>query len=187
MRAWRTVVPVLAVVVGGVIAGCGDTEPVTTQPSSTTAAAAPTSVDPAAGLWDPCTLPDSALSAAGLNTSTKEKDVAGVAFEGWKLCKWQDARKTYTFTAASGNHTLDEARNRTDYTGHVDTTVGSYKALQSRPVGAANDLACYLTIEVSGGIVDFSVGNRVSAKNAGDPCAEVHRLSEAFLSYLPRA
>ncbi|MGS2806056.1 DUF3558 domain-containing protein [Nocardia sp. MW-W600-9] len=176
----------MAVVVGALVSGCNDAEPVQTAPPATTTAATSTSVDPSAGLWDPCTLPDSALSAAGLNTSTKEKDVAGVAFEGWKVCAWQDGKKTYTFTAASGKHTLDEARSRTDYTGYVDTTVGSFKALQSRPVGASNDLACYLSIEVSGGMVDFSVGNRVSAKNPGDPCAEVRRLSEAFVSYLPR-
>ncbi len=187
MRTGWKVFPAIAVV-GVLVAGCGGEEPTKTAQPGTTAVTAPTSsADPSAGLWDPCTLPDSALSAAGLNPSTKEKDIAGVAFEDWKVCGWQDANKTYTFTAASTNHTLDEARSRTDYTDYVDTTVGSMKALQSRPTGASNDLACYLSIEVPGGMVDFSVGNRVSAKNAGDPCSEVRRLSETFASYLPRS
>ncbi|GAD86816.1 DUF3558 domain-containing protein [Nocardia asteroides] len=183
MRAWRAAV--LAVTMVGVAGGCSDPEPVQTAPTSSGTTVATTSADPSAGLWDPCTLPDSAISAAGLNTSTKEKDVAGVAFEGWKVCGWQDSGKTYTLTAASTTHTLADARARTDYTSFAETTLGTHRALVSRPIGASHDLACYFSIEVGTGLVEFDVQNRASVKTAGDPCAEVQRLSEAFEPYLP--
>ncbi len=187
MHRWRKAVPAVAIVVGALVSGCDEAEPVQTAPPATTAAAATTSADPSAGLWDPCTLPDSALSAAGLNTATKEKDVAGVAFEGWKVCGWQDSNKSYTLTVASATHTLAEAKARTDYTDYVDTMVGTRKALQSRPVGATHDLTCYMSIEVPTGVVEFDVRNRASVKTASDPCAEVRRLSETLAPHVPGA
>lgn len=186
MRAWRTVVPVLAVVVGGVIAGCGDTEPVTAQPSSTTAAAAPTNADPAAGLWDPCTLPDSALSAAGLNTSTKEKDVAGVSFEGWKVCSWRDTAKTYSFAVYASTHSIDEVRARTDRTDFSPVRVGSYDGLQYRPAGSARDSECFVSLTVGRQLIDFNVLNRHTARNvAKEACQETRRLAEALVQNVP--
>ena len=185
MHRWRKAVPAVAIVVGALVSGCDEAEPVQTAPPATTAAAATTSADPSAGLWDPCTLPDSALSAAGLNTATKEKDVAGVAFEGWKVCKWLDTtKKAYSLTVGSTNHTLEEARARTDYTDYVDTTVASHRALQSRPVGTARD-ACYLSVQVPQGMVEFQVRVRVAAKDTVDPCTEAQRLAASLAEHLP--
>ncbi len=182
MRARWKVLPAIAVV-GVLVGGCGRDEPRETAQQGTTA---PTSsADPDAGLWDPCTLPDSALSAAGINPATKKHDVAGVDFEGWKICGWKDAANTYNFSAASTTHSLSEARNRSDYTDFVDTTVGGHKALQSRPAGSAHDLTCYLSIEVGRGVVEFDVANRASVKTTGDACAEVQRLTEAFVPFVP--
>ncbi len=187
MRARWKVLPAVAVV-GVLVGGCGGDEPGETAQPGTTAVTAPTSsADPDAGLWDPCTLPDSALSAAGINPATKKQDVAGVDFEGWKVCGWKDAANTYNFSAASTTHSLSEARSRSDYTDFVDTTVGGRKALQSRPAGSAHDLTCYISIEVGGGVVEFDVANRASVKTAGDPCAEVRRLAEAFVPFVPTA
>ncbi|MEV6359918.1 DUF3558 domain-containing protein [Nocardia asteroides] len=186
MRAWRTVVPVLAVVVGGVIAGCGDTEPITAQPSSTTAAAAPTNADPAAGLWDPCTLPDSELSAAGLNPSTVKKDVAGVAFEDWKVCSWQDSGKQYTFTMFATGHTLNEVKQRADYGEFVDTSVGTRPAVQYRTAGSSHDYSCSIAAQAPFGFIDFDVLVRHSARTtAPEPCAEVRRLAESLAVSVP--
>ncbi|GAD86820.1 hypothetical protein NCAST_33_01990 [Nocardia asteroides NBRC 15531] len=156
-----------------------------TAPTSSETTVATTSADPSAGLWDPCTLPDSALSAAGLNTSTKEKDVAGVNFEGWRVCSWLDSSKrAYSFTVSATDHTLEEARARTDYTDFVDTTVGSRPALQSRPTGTLRD-ACFLSVRVPTGLVEFHVRVRVSAKDTVEPCGETQRLAAVLAGYLP--
>ncbi|MBC7301567.1 MAG: DUF3558 domain-containing protein [Nocardia sp.] len=187
MRTWHKAVPALAAI-GVLVGGCNDAEPATTAQPTTTSPAVTTSTESDANLWDPCELPESALSAAGINTSTKERDVAGVDFEDWKVCGWQDAEKTYSFTAASTAYTLADAKARTDdYTDFTDTTIGPYKAVQYRPVGASSDLACYIDIEVASGMIDFSVGNRVSAKNPSEPCGEVRRIIEALVPYLPTA
>ncbi|MEV0077980.1 DUF3558 domain-containing protein [Nocardia neocaledoniensis] len=172
---------------GVLVAGCAGDEPIETAQPGTTAVTAPTSsADPDAGLWDPCTLPDSALSAAGIDTSTEEKDVARVDFEGWNVCAWKDVAKTYTLTMYStASHAIEDVRARSDYTDFLDTTVSTFQALQSRPAGSAHDYSCYISLEVPWGMVEFNVLNRHSAKNAGDPCVEVRRQAEALVGFVP--
>lgn len=185
MRARWKVLPAIAVV-GVLVGGCGGDEPSETAQPGTTAVTAPTSsADPDAGLWDPCTLPDSALSAAGINPTTKEKDVAGVKFEGWKVCSWlDDTKKAYSFTVSATDHTLDEARARTDYTDFVETTVGSRPALQSRPAGTSRD-GCFLSVQAPDGLIEFHVRVRQSARDTVEPCNETQRLATNLADYLP--
>ncbi|MBW0275566.1 hypothetical protein ATM97_19260 [Nocardia sp. MH4] len=186
MHRWRKAVPAVAIVVGALVSGCDEAEPVQTAPPATTAAAATTSADPSAGLWDPCTLPDSALSAAGLNTATKEKDVAGVAFEGWKVCGWQDSAKTYSFTIYASSHTLDEVRSRADRTDFVTVRVGPYEGLQYRPSGSAHDAGCFISLPIGSQMVDFSVLNRHSARAvAKEACQETRRIADALVQNVP--
>lgn len=173
---------------GLVVAGCGGGESGTAAPttSGVSVAASPTSVDAEAKVWDPCSLPDSAISGVGLNVGSKKKDVAGVDFTGWKVCSWTDADKKYTFAVMASEHTLAESRQRTsEYTGWTDLEVGTHRALEFRPVGSANDVACYISVEVPDGSVDFKVQNRVSAVGASEPCGEALRLSTALVQYLP--
>ncbi|NKX90176.1 DUF3558 domain-containing protein [Nocardia coubleae] len=173
--------------VGFVVAGCGSEQGAATpQPSQVSVAASPTSVDAEAKVWDPCSLPDSAVGGVGLNVGSKKKDVAGVDFSGWKVCEWKDSANLYSLALMSSEHTLTESRNQTTkYTDFTDVTVGGRKALQFRPVGAASDLACYVSVELPDGSVDFHLQNRVSAKNPPEPCAEVTRISAALVQYLP--
>ncbi|MGM7644453.1 DUF3558 domain-containing protein [Nocardia sp. JW2] len=173
--------------VGFVVAGCGSEQGAATpQPSQVSVAASPTSVDAEAKVWDPCSLPDSAVGGVGLNVGSKKKDVAGVDFSGWKVCSWSDSAKQYTFSVMSSEHTLTESRQRTDeYTGWTELQVGAHQALEFRPIGSANDVACYVSVEVPNGSVDFKVQNRVSAVGAPEPCGEARRLSTALVDYLP--
>lgn len=184
MRAWRIVVP--AAVAVALVSGCNRSEPIQTAQPATTTAVVTTSVNPDAGLWDPCTLPDSALAAAGLNTSTKEKDVAGVKFEGWKVCGWQDAEKKYDFTILSSSHVLSEIKQRSDYGEFVDTRLGGREAVQYRSIGSSHDYSCSIAAKSSFGTVDFDVLVRYSQRNgAPDPCSEVRQVAEALITEIP--
>ncbi|MGY0497353.1 DUF3558 domain-containing protein [Nocardia sp. FBN12] len=175
------------VAVGLAVAGCGSDEQGTAGPQSSavSVAASPTSVDPEAKVWDPCSIPDSAVSGVGLNAGTRKNEVAGVDFTGWKTCSWQDSAKQYTFSIMSSEHTLAESRTRTDFTDFTETTVGSHTALQLRPTGATYDLSCTLVVEVPNGSVMFSLLNRVSASSPPAPCQEARKLTDSFAQHLP--
>ncbi|MGW6424996.1 DUF3558 domain-containing protein [Nocardia sp. NPDC055053] len=177
------------VAVGMVVVGCGDAESGTTPPptNSVSVAASPTSVDAEAKVWDPCSLPDSAVSGVGLNAGSKKSDVAGVDFTGWKTCSWQDSAKQYTFSILSSEHALAESRARTDFTDFTETTVGSHKALQLRTTGSTYDLGCTVAVEIPNGSVLFRLLNRVSASAPPAPCPEARRLTDSLAQHLPES
>ncbi|WP_367620158.1 DUF3558 domain-containing protein [Nocardia sp. PE-7] len=175
--------------VGLAVTGCGGGDQGTAGPqtSAVSVAASPTSVDAEAKVWDPCSLPDSAVSGAGLNVGSRKNEVAGVDFTGWKTCSWQDSAKQYTFSVLSSEHTLAESRARTDFTDFAETTVGSHKALQLRTTGSTYELGCTVAVEVPNGSVLFRLLNRVSASSPPAPCPEVRELTDSLARYLPES
>ncbi|MEV0062869.1 DUF3558 domain-containing protein [Nocardia sp. NPDC050718] len=183
-HAWKAVG---IAAIGLVVAGCGDSGGGTAAPTTTavSVAASPTSVDAEAKVWDPCSLPDSAIDAAGLKAGSKESGAAGVDFTGWKVCNWNDQGRKYGLAVMSSERSLAEVRQRTDYSEWNTLTIGSRAALEFRPVGAIHDQTCFVAVEVPAGTVVFKVQNRYSAVGALPPCSEAQRVSGALAQYLP--
>jgi hypothetical protein len=178
--------------IGLMLAGCGSSDHGSVQSTDATAdnstpnVAATTNV--AVAHWDPCTIPDSAIAALGLNTSTKSNKVAGTTFDGWNVCSWSNNPDNYVFTVYSSGHTLDETKQRSDRQDFTSTTLDARPALQYRPTGAEHDDTCYISTTIPHGTADFSVQELYGVAPAGsDPCAEVRRLSSALAQYLPRS
>ncbi|WP_084655196.1 DUF3558 domain-containing protein [Nocardia altamirensis] len=170
-----------------VSAGCGDpTEGKPTASGTTAVTTAPSkSADADAGLWDPCSLPDSALSASGLDPSTKEKDVAGVDFEGWKVCDWRSTAQWYNLSIFSGTPTLQDVRKRPDYEAFAPLTVGTRQAVQYLSVNDKKRLNCYVAVELLRGTAIFKAQTNYSIGKQGDPCAEARRHTDELAKYLP--
>ncbi|WP_280198350.1 DUF3558 domain-containing protein [Nocardia cyriacigeorgica] len=193
----RGAVLLAAAVLG--VAGCsGSTEGSPTAVESAAAsqgsaegsgsAAASTSADSAeAGLWDPCALPESAITGTGLDPASKQPGIAKVDFgdAGWEICSWKASAGWYSLTIFSGEPTLDEVKARDDFTDFTSTTVGSHPAVQYRTTGAGSDLSCDVAVGLEQGTVMFSVVARPSVGAKEDPCAVVNRHASGLVSYLP--
>jgi Protein of unknown function (DUF3558) len=181
----------LAAAAGLALAGCGKSNTASpsssehTTASSATSVAATTTTDSTSSQWDPCTVPDSTISDLGLDTSTKSDQLSGTSFDGWKICGWKSADKTYNFTAYTSRHTLDEFKQRTDFGEFAPTTVSNHQALRYRSTGDDHDLGCSIAVQVKGGTVDFDVLNRYGTAGAGDPCTQVRHLADGLARYLP--
>ncbi len=147
------------------------------------------STDSDVARWDPCDLSDADIADAGLDVASKKTDVAGVGFEGWRVCGWRDSGNVFDFVVMSSAHTLDEVRQRDDYVDFTESTVGGHPALQYRPAAAAtNALVCYVSVAVPSGMVDFKVQNRYGVPGAdADPCVDARRLSGMFADELPQS
>ncbi|MFC8528394.1 DUF3558 domain-containing protein [Nocardia sp. NPDC057227] len=175
-----------ALAVACLSAGCGPTVEEVAPESSVVVTVAPsTKADPDAGLWDPCGLPDSAISATGLDPGSKVPDVGGVDFDGWKVCSWQGSTGWYSLAVLSGEPTLQEVRSRTDFVGFTDRTVGSRPAVQFRDAGDDRGLTCSISVEVPEGSVMFTLNTRYSVGKQGDPCTEVRRHADDLAVHLP--
>ncbi|MGK8521788.1 DUF3558 domain-containing protein [Nocardia asteroides] len=171
------------------LAGCGDSArtftATTTTAETATSLSAPKSVDSDAALWDPCSLPESAISGTGLNQATKEKDVAGVDFTGWKVCGWQAAARWYDLGVLSGAFPLDDVRQRQDKGSFTPLQVGSRRALQYLDIGDSKRLKCSVAVENAHGTVIFKVTTRYSIGRLGEPCEEAGRHADDLAQYLP--
>lgn len=189
MTSWGKFLRGAALAVGAtlVAVGCNDATDTPTPTATTTVAAASTSKsgDPDAALWDPCTLPESAISGTDLNQATREKDVAGVDFTGWKVCGWQAAARWYDLGVLSGAFVLDEVRRRQDKESFTPLTVGSHRALQYLDVGDSKRLKCSVAVENAHGTVIFKVTTRYSVGKQGEPCQEAVRHADDLVRYLP--
>lgn len=183
----------LAAAAAVALAGCGksDTgssttsEHTTSASSSSSVAPVATLSDQSAAVWDPCTLPDSAISSVGLSTTTKDNTVAGTQFPGWKVCGWRANAGWYDLGILSSSNTLDDIQKRTDYAGFTPTSVGTHHAVQYRDATDPDHLACYITAQVPNGVVTFDALTRYGSPGGGDSCAEVRRISGALARYLP--
>lgn len=197
----RGAVLLAAVVLG--VAGCsGSTEgsPTAVESAATSAAsgqtsdngsaAGSTSAKPDEGaLWDPCALPESAVSGTGLDPASKESGIANVDFTdaGWKTCDWRATAGWYNFGIYSGTPTLDEVRARPDYTSFEPRSVGPREAVQFRDTGATAHLTCAMAVAVPQGIVMFDVQARASVGAKDDPCAVLDRHVADLAEFLPES
>ncbi|NEW27942.1 DUF3558 domain-containing protein [Nocardia cyriacigeorgica] len=195
----RAAVLLAAVVVG--VAGCsGSTEGSPTAVESTAASpesgqtsgtgsatGSTTAKSDEAALWDPCALPESAVSGTGLDAASKETGIAEVDFSdaGWKICSWRSTAGWYDLTIFSGTPTLEDVKARPTFTNYTPKTVGAHEATQYVPVGATKDLECATAVGLEQGVVMIKVQARASKGAQENPCVVVDRHAADLAEYLP--
>ncbi|MEU0870156.1 DUF3558 domain-containing protein [Nocardia brasiliensis] len=179
----------LALTVGAALlfAGCNDTSgtPATSSAPSASASASGTPVKDQAP-WDPCGLPADALRVAGLDPETKKQGIAGVEFDGWKVCNWRAQARWYDMSVLAGTPTLAAMQERRDFKGFQPLTIGSHRALQFTRVGDDKDQGCTVAVEVPGGTVAFDLLTRYGMTKEGEPCAVAGARAVDLVKYLPQ-
>lgn len=166
------------------VSGCGGTTksaPVAEPTSS--AVATPVEDEP----WDPCTIPNDAIEAAGLDVDSKSTNLFGDAplSTDWKTCIWTDPDpgSWYFLGVFSGFHALDDLRNneRFNQFSRVDG-LGGYEFLRAdRPAGRS----CGVAFEVEKGLVYFVLDTRAASEPARDPCVEIENIARTTRASLP--
>ncbi|OZC97392.1 hypothetical protein CH275_24950 [Rhodococcus sp. 06-235-1A] len=181
-RTRWTVAGVAAVMV--LVAGCGNSTssaPVADSPTSVVTAPVPS--EP----WDPCTIPNSAVEAAGLDVESKTSTLVGdrPISTDWMICSWRnpDPGSWYFLGVFSSDHDLAYLEGN-DQFGDF-TVVDSAGAVQFQRTANYEEVSCGIAYEVVGGIVYFILDGRASREPRGDPCVEVERLGSALRSSLP--
>jgi hypothetical protein len=185
-RAVRVAGGVLAVGVFAGAAGCssggshaaGGTSVASSSP-------VPTSSAPASNTaWNPCSIPDADISAAGLDPAKKQDSVGGVKFPGWDICNWL-SDSWYGIEVYSTNaHTFDEAvHNTTLFQNPRPVTVGGRSAVMLDPLTIPQ--GCTLVFDATTGPIDIDLDPKLSADTIGDSCAELTRIAVVLLKDLP--
>ncbi|WP_194852738.1 DUF3558 family protein [Nocardia sp. SYP-A9097] len=181
-----TTVPAGAGVTTTVRADGGTVAP---EPTSGTESAAPTSgattvspVDaPAGGSWDPCSLPESELTAAGLSTSTAAR-VSGSKFPA---CKWQSADQTFELIIVASGDSMDTVLAPGTYTDLRRTEYYGRQLALFRAAADTHKLGCLIVTPASFGSIVFTVRNTRVQTDYGDPCGDAQRVGAKLFKSLP--
>ncbi len=149
--------------------------------SSTTEGSPTTPTDTAADLWDPCTqIPDSALTAAQVDPSTKKSGIAGVEQHGWKICAWKG--RQYSISVYSAGKSASEIANKTGNTGQRNITMAGREGTEFRSGG---ETECDIVFGAKRGAVHLQVIGRLAEDNPIDPCPTLSTVGEAVVPSFP--
>ncbi len=167
------------------VAGCGgatEGAPVA-EPATSSVVATPVADEP----WDPCTIADSAIEAAGLDVDSKSTNLFGDAplSTDWKTCIWTDPDPGSWFFLGvfSGFHSLDDLRgnDRFGQFSKVDELGGHEFLRADRPAGRS----CGMAFEVEQGLVYFVLDTRAASEPERDPCVEIENIARTTRASLP--
>ncbi|MEU2034941.1 DUF3558 domain-containing protein [Nocardia amamiensis] len=159
------------------VAGCGTDVSGQSQPSP---AASLTSAE----LYDPCTLPSDAISAAGANPATKDDNPFLTPREGWKGCSWK--ANGFTLAVFATTHPIAEFRSNSLFHDFKDVDVSGRKAVSYLVGNKTPPDECDVTFETSRGVVQINAGRWIDSKSAVDVCSIAIQSASALSRWIPR-
>ncbi|WP_254207368.1 DUF3558 domain-containing protein [Nocardia alni] len=170
----RTVAVVAGLCAVLAVAGCSKSQSGQPQAAATTTLSE-------AQIWDPCSLPDSAVAATGVDPSTKDTSGVGNG-PGWKICGWNS--DTYFMDVDATSHTLADVRANPHLTHQQDIEIDGRKAVTSREGDNTDD--CGVDFATSKGVVEVVIRQSAGAATAGDYCAIAVRSVKALNQWIPQ-
>lgn len=175
-----------AVLTTGVLAACSSGNSGTATPAASATPAPTTTTTAQATAWHPCSIPDSDIAGVGLNPSTKQEDGPGkVKFPGWDICSWLAEKPNWYVlnVYSTRDHSYDEVvHNTTLYKNPEPVTVEGRPG--TRLFSATEDHDCTIALD-SKPPVQFQISAKPSAREPGDACAEVTRITTALVKNIP--
>lgn len=136
---------------------------------------------------NPCTMPDSALAAAGLEIAEKRSGTVGVEFNGWHGCTWHAAVGGFTVAAYTGPRKLGDFQRDSMFTRSFvpveQTSLAGRDAIVFASVLDPDRRAvCAIGVAASTGMALFQANGQASG---GDLCAETRKVAAELVGYLP--
>ncbi len=169
---------VVLVAVATLTAGCG------AGTEGTAVAGAP------AEAFDPCSIPDTAIAATGLDPSTKRRGWSdGVSVTDWSRCTWRGpVGENWYFleVLTTSVFDLDDVRDNLGNFAISTATIGPRSGITYRFNRTAYD-ECAAAFAVAGGVATFVVTTIGGQSTTADPCETVVRHSSELESQLPAA
>ncbi|WP_067653325.1 DUF3558 family protein [Nocardia harenae] len=169
MRRWSTLF--LAFTVGPLLAGCE-------TPSE--GAGTPTPV----ALFDPCTLPDSAIAAAGADPAQREDNPFGAPRTGWRGCLW--GADGYALRVFATDKTLAEFRDNSRFHDFRPADLPGRDATLFVQGAASEAKNCNLVYDTAQGTIQIFVIDDQLGDSFPEPCGLVTRAARAVDQWIPR-
>ncbi|MGK2883562.1 MAG: DUF3558 domain-containing protein [Rhodococcus sp. (in: high G+C Gram-positive bacteria)] len=139
--------------------------------------------------FDPCTIPDDAIAAAGLDPASKDSMAEkGYITPGWDICTWQSSSQPAWYFYSiffSPEHTVQDVVKDERITELTTTTIDGRDANQYKLEVAESSDSCDIAFATQSGVATFTASRKGSRTDPGDLCAIVRSHTEAISSSLP--
>ncbi|WP_083894716.1 DUF3558 family protein, partial [Nocardia tenerifensis] len=161
----------------------GDPAPAPGAPAPEKPAATP--APPAAdAIWDPCTLPESNISAAGLDPATKKR-LNYPDYPSWRMCQWQATDRSFELVIGATAKTTDDLLAPGTYKDLRRTEYYGRQVVQYRSVQDTHLRTCNVATPAPYGSTEFAVRTTKVQTDDFDSCADANKLGAALFRSLP--
>ncbi|MGU3435836.1 DUF3558 domain-containing protein [Actinomycetes bacterium M1A6_2h] len=171
-KSVRAAVVCAAVVVA---AGCG----------SDAVAGSPTAAPLGDAQFDPCTIPDEAIAAAGADPGTREPDIFGVDLAEWNVCRW-DSNSWYYLGVLSTTYSFKDVRENPRSSDFENVVVGTRDAVSYLDESDPDRSDCDVAFPSNQGVIIVRVTTKITAASPEPPCAVATRAANTLDVFLPR-
>lgn len=138
--------------------------------------------------FDPCTIPDAAIAAAGLDPDSKDSMAeGGFVTPGWIICGWNGpaANSWYSYSVVfSSVYTIEDVRSDARYSEMTNISVAGREALRYRHGIVDLSDSCDIAFTTEMGLVKLSTLRNSSSDLISDMCAinmqHTEKLSSSF-------
>ncbi|WP_176444177.1 DUF3558 domain-containing protein [Rhodococcoides kyotonense] len=156
------------------------------QPADGTANREPST---AAKQFDPCSIPDDAIAAAGLDPATRSAGAGnGLTTPGWQICSWDgpsgDAWYYYSISF-SMNHDLEEIRLQPGNVDHSEIEFAGRVGLQYRMDLRERLSVCNIAFDTQAGVAAVMASSFRASQTKGDLCEIVRQHTEQLHGVFP--
>ncbi|MDJ0362714.1 DUF3558 domain-containing protein [Rhodococcus sp. H29-C3] len=138
--------------------------------------------------FEPCSIPDDAIAATGLNPKTGSGWLEGISVKAWTACGWDGPtiNSWYRFSVLfSIQFTLDEVRQNPAFQDFQDISLGGRPALEFGLEDMPIDEGCGTSFDTTEGVVMFTLRTFGTASPPGDPCELIRRHTAELSQYFP--
>lgn len=162
--------------------------------SSTTGGTPTTPSNAEAAPWDPCTqIPDSVIAKAGLDPATKDPNIAGAQYDGWKTCGWKplgyvpQGPTGYTVGLLATNaKSIDDERRDPGNEHLTGTFVDNRQGLLYDTGGGNSNEDCTVALPTKpNGVILVLVSGSVLTQFTTSACDVAKQMATSFQSVLP--
>ena len=133
--------------------------------------------------FDPCTIPDEAISAAGADPGTKEAGIFGVDLKDWNVCSWDSS--WYFLSILSTDHTFNEIKENPQSLDFKSVDIGRRDAVSYLDISDTAKDVCDVAFPSSQGVIVIRISTKGTAERMEDPCAVAVRAGVSLGAALP--
>ncbi|MFD3463471.1 DUF3558 domain-containing protein [Nocardia fluminea] len=135
-------------------------------------------------LFDPCTVSDSVLQAAGLDPASKDDNPFSVPRAEWKGCAWRG--DGHFIGMNSTTYTMQEFRANDYFHDFKDINVQGRPAMQYLLGTRTPANQCGIIFDTSQGRITVTASKFIDDKSSTDPCMLVNNAVPNFVEILPK-